>query len=196
MIPRHIAGKLALFALSFHVLIITASYTASLAGYLATSNPVPVEVLTFQSIETSPLTSIQGKLCVLQSAEVTSFLYNRLSVMCTRVCCFSSLSSPNHVCDTFLRCLTPGHRALAGTVWSAALGQDSWYGQLRPHVRAGDARSVGGMGLHKRDCQKQHRSLKNMVLREFAGSLYLGVRRTARTASDENFVPLLKVIAL
>ena len=68
-----------LFALSFHVLVITASYTASLASYLATSNPVPVEVLTFHSIETSPLTSIEGKLCVLQSAEVTSLLQNRHS---------------------------------------------------------------------------------------------------------------------
>ena len=47
--PRTPMGKLALFALSFHTLIIAASYTASLAGFLATSSTVPIEVVAFPS---------------------------------------------------------------------------------------------------------------------------------------------------
>ena len=42
--PRTATGKLALFALSFHTLVIAASYTASLAGFLATSYSAPIEV--------------------------------------------------------------------------------------------------------------------------------------------------------
>jgi hypothetical protein len=68
--PRTTGGKLALAGLSLHTLIISASYTASLAGFLATSTPIPVVVLSFSSIQSSPLTSIAGKLCVLQSAQV------------------------------------------------------------------------------------------------------------------------------
>ena len=43
--PRTAMGKLALFALSFHTLVIAASYTASLAGFLATSSTLPIQVL-------------------------------------------------------------------------------------------------------------------------------------------------------
>ncbi len=43
--PRTAMGKLALCALSFHTLVIAASYTASLAGFLATSSTLPIEVL-------------------------------------------------------------------------------------------------------------------------------------------------------
>jgi hypothetical protein len=70
--PQTAAGKVALFALSFHTLIVAASYTASLAGFLATSSPVPVVVLSFDSIKTSPLTSLTGRLCVLQSAQAST----------------------------------------------------------------------------------------------------------------------------
>ena len=69
--PQSVAGKVALFALSFHTLIVAASYTASLAGFLATSSPVPVVVLSFDSIRTSPIASITGRLCVLQSAQAS-----------------------------------------------------------------------------------------------------------------------------
>ena len=41
--PRTAMGKLALFALSFHTLVIAASYTASLASFLATSSTLPIE---------------------------------------------------------------------------------------------------------------------------------------------------------
>ena len=71
------------------------------------------------------------------------------------------------------------------------VGMDN-YGPMYEQVM----RVLSAVWANKRDCQKQHRSLKNMVLREFAGSLYLGVRRTARTASDKKFVPFLKVITL
>ena len=43
--PRTPMGKLALFALSFHTLVIAASYTASLAGFLATSSTLPIQAL-------------------------------------------------------------------------------------------------------------------------------------------------------
>jgi hypothetical protein len=68
--PQTVGGKVALFALSFHTLVIGASYTASLTGILSTSYKEPVVVLAFSSIKKSPLTSITGKLCVLQSAQV------------------------------------------------------------------------------------------------------------------------------
>ena len=70
--PRTHLGRIALFALSFHTLVIAASYTASLAGFLATPVSVPLVVLSFKSIQTSPLTSLEGRLCVLQSAEVAA----------------------------------------------------------------------------------------------------------------------------
>ena len=41
--PRTPMGKLALFALSFHTLVVAASYTASLAGFLATSSTLPIQ---------------------------------------------------------------------------------------------------------------------------------------------------------
>ena len=69
--PQSAAGKAALFALSFHTLIVAASYTASLAGFLATSSPVPVVVLSYDSIRTSPIASITGRLCVLESAQAS-----------------------------------------------------------------------------------------------------------------------------
>ena len=53
--PRTAGGKLAQFALSFHVLIITSSYTASLAGYLATRYAEPVLVPSFSYF--TPLSS-------------------------------------------------------------------------------------------------------------------------------------------
>ena len=68
--PRTASGKLALLALSFHTLIIAASYTASLAGFLASSATLPVKVYSFKEIQNSPLGSFTGKLCVLQSAQV------------------------------------------------------------------------------------------------------------------------------
>jgi hypothetical protein len=68
--PRTVGGKVAILALSLHTLIIAATYTASLAGILSTSSKVPVVVLSFRSIQKSPLTSITGKLCVLQAAQV------------------------------------------------------------------------------------------------------------------------------
>ena len=69
--PRTPMGKLALFALSFHTLIIAASYTASLAGFLASSTTLPIKVYSFKQIQDSPLDSFTGKLCVLQSAQVS-----------------------------------------------------------------------------------------------------------------------------
>eukprot|EP00291_Cryptomonas_curvata_P019850 CAMPEP_0172158522 /NCGR_PEP_ID=MMETSP1050-20130122/4420_1 /TAXON_ID=233186 /ORGANISM="Cryptomonas curvata, Strain CCAP979/52" /LENGTH=503 /DNA_ID=CAMNT_0012827925 /DNA_START=62 /DNA_END=1573 /DNA_ORIENTATION=+ len=71
--PQHetktAGGKLALFGLCFHTLIIAASYTASLAGFLSTPSSVPIVVLSFDSIQNSPLSSLAGRLCVLQSAQ-------------------------------------------------------------------------------------------------------------------------------
>jgi hypothetical protein len=67
---RTAGGKLALFGLCFHTLIIAASYTASLAGFLSTPSRVPIVVLSFDSIQNSPLSSLTGRLCVLQSAQV------------------------------------------------------------------------------------------------------------------------------
>jgi hypothetical protein len=69
--PQSVAGKAALFALSFHTLIIAASYTASLAGFLATSSPIPIIVTSYHSIKISPITSLTGKLCVLEASQVT-----------------------------------------------------------------------------------------------------------------------------
>jgi hypothetical protein len=58
--PRTPMGKLALFALSFHTLIIAASYTASLAGFLATSSTVPIEVSSDSSPDSHmPISPIQ-----------------------------------------------------------------------------------------------------------------------------------------
>jgi hypothetical protein len=68
--PQTIGGKVAIFALSFHTVIFTAYYTASLTGILSTSHKEPVVVLSFSSIKRSPLSTITGKLCVLQSAQV------------------------------------------------------------------------------------------------------------------------------
>jgi hypothetical protein len=73
--PKHdtrtAGGKLALFGLCFHTLIIAASYTASLAGFLSTPSSVPIVVLSFDSIQNSPLSSLAGRLCVLQSAQAS-----------------------------------------------------------------------------------------------------------------------------
>ncbi len=68
--PQTIGGKVAILALSLHTLIIAAFYTASLAGILSTSAREPVVVMSFGSIRRAPLSSITGKLCVLQSAQV------------------------------------------------------------------------------------------------------------------------------
>jgi hypothetical protein len=60
--PRTPMGKLALFALSFHTLIIAASYTASLAGFLATSSTVPIEVSSDSSPDSHmPISPIQHR---------------------------------------------------------------------------------------------------------------------------------------
>jgi hypothetical protein len=73
--PQHdtktAGGKLALFGLCFHTLIIAASYTASLAGFLSMPSSVPIVVLSFDIIQSSPLSSLAGRLCVLQSAQVS-----------------------------------------------------------------------------------------------------------------------------
>ncbi len=45
------AGKWALTGLSFHMLIIAASYTAALAGFLATSYSVPVLVPAIHTVQ-------------------------------------------------------------------------------------------------------------------------------------------------
>ena len=72
--PQHEArtagGKLALLALSFHTLVIAASYTASLAGFLASSTTLPVEVYSFAQMRSSSPSSVKGRLCVLQAAQV------------------------------------------------------------------------------------------------------------------------------
>ena len=68
--PNTGGGKLALFGLSFHTLIIAASYTASLAGFLSTSSTLPIEIYSFQEVQSSGPSSVKGKLCVLQSAQV------------------------------------------------------------------------------------------------------------------------------
>ena len=45
------AGKWALTGLSLHMLIIAASYTASLAGFLATSTTAPVIVPAIRTVQ-------------------------------------------------------------------------------------------------------------------------------------------------
>ncbi len=99
--PQSVSGKVALFALSFHTLIIAASYTASLAGFLATSTPVPVVVLSFDSIKTSPLASLTGRLCVLESAQASGANPE------TGTCCY-----PSHKrrAGTDTCCPSPGNR--------------------------------------------------------------------------------------
>ncbi len=88
--PKHdtktVGGKLALLGLSFHTLIIAASYTASLAGYLSTPSTVPIVVLSFDSIQSSPLTSLAGKLCVLQSAQASGATLPTRSLMLGQEC--------------------------------------------------------------------------------------------------------------
>ncbi len=85
--PKHdtrtVGGRLALFGLCFHTLIIAASYTASLAGFLSTPSSVPIVVLSFDSIQTSPLSSLACKLCVLQSAQVRPRHFPEWVARCT-----------------------------------------------------------------------------------------------------------------
>ena len=76
--PKHAVhtamGKLALSALSFHTVIIAASYTASLAAFLATYRQLSVVVDSFEQIR-NPLTSftsLAGKLCLLQSSQASN----------------------------------------------------------------------------------------------------------------------------
>ena len=72
--PRHRpstpGGRLALAALAFHVLVMSASYQAALAGLLATSAPLPTEVGSFGAVEHSALPPRpQGRVCMLEAVK-------------------------------------------------------------------------------------------------------------------------------
>ena len=55
--------------------VMGASYTASLAAFLATSTSVPIVVEAFGSITASPAALPQGRICMLQSAQVRCYIY-------------------------------------------------------------------------------------------------------------------------
>jgi hypothetical protein len=68
--PRTAGGRLALAALSFHALVMSASYQAALAGFMSTSAPLPTEVGGFAAVERAALPPRPGdRVCMLQAAQ-------------------------------------------------------------------------------------------------------------------------------
>ncbi len=68
--PRTPGGKLALLALAFHTVVMSASYQAALAGFLYTSYPLPVNVPDFGTVERSSLPPPPpGRVCMLQASQ-------------------------------------------------------------------------------------------------------------------------------
>jgi hypothetical protein len=170
--PRTAMGKLALFALSFHTLVIAASYTASLAGFLATSSTLPVEVhinylfrpCAFDLVLSPSFRFLSTQYCRFQKIPASCFTYQPLSLARTASRSIPSfpfspplpLSLPPSLPYSLA---LPATLSLAGGLLQerkgcdlSQLGRQALRAAVRPGTRARPSRAYACSGYHSCYC--------------------------------------------